>query len=191
MLAPPTVEEELLQKNDDSSQVRRRYVQMQEPVYDEISNHIFATYRNACILWIEEIINPTLESCYQSYKASIETPNEKRLFHGTLDKVAKTISVDGFDPTLNKTSAHGKGVYFSVRAEYSRQYCRRSQGNDLACLLICDVVTGRVCQGRANKPIPNEYNSATNSLKNPDMYIVNKREAAMPRYIVVFHPEAK
>jgi hypothetical protein len=168
-----------------------RVLEMSEPIFDKLCDNIYQTFPKACIIWIEEIINPELQALYESYKLTINPPNEKRLFHGTLDTVAHIIAKEGFDPTLNKTSAFGKGVYFSTQASYSSAYCKRTHGAEMAYMLVCDVITGKVGQGKANQPIPVTFNSVTNTLRHPSMYIVNKKEAALPRYLIVFYPDAE
>ena len=165
------------------------YLSLSDPMYEQIENMVRATYEHSCIVWIEKIHNEELEKKFNEYKSKIDPPNVKRLFHGTSEQVARIIIEEGFDPSKNKVSAHGLGVYFSTRAAYSIDYCHRTQGKDYVFMFVCDVVTGRVCRGQPYSPIPPEYNSATNSVKNPDMYIVNKREAAMPKYLVAFYPD--
>jgi len=165
------------------------YLDLSDSVYEEIENIVRATYKNACIVWIEKINNPELETKFNTYQSTIHPPNVMRLFHGTGEDVSRIIIRDGFDPRFNKTSAFGKGVYFSKRAQYSKEYARvRNDG--LAFMFVCDVVTGKVGLGVSNKPIPQGFNSVTDNLKRPDMYIVNKKEAAIPRYLVGFHPTA-
>lgn len=166
-----------------------QYVKLSDPVYDFIEQSVLATYPNACIVWIEKVVNEDLEKAYQAYKATVRPSNEKRLFHGTSEDIARVIIKDGFDPSKAKVCAHGLGIYFSTRAAYSSVYCRRNAGQDYAFMLVVDVITGRVGEGKAYTAIPPEFNSVTDSLKRPDMYVVNKREAAMPRYLVAFYPD--
>ncbi len=162
---------------------------LSDPMYDQIENIVRATYKNSCIVWIEKIRNEELEKKFNDYKSKINPPNIKRLFHGTSEQVARIIIEEGFDPSKNKVSAHGIGVYFSTRALYSIEYCHRTEGKDYVFMFVCDVVTGKPCKGKANTQISPEYDSATDNLARPDMYIVNKREAALPLYLVAFYPD--
>jgi len=166
------------------------YVEMSEPVYTEIETAVAVTYKNACIVWVERVENKDLETAYNEYKATFENPNEKRLFHGTDEGAARSIAYFGFSAKANKRSAYGNGTYFSTRAEYSRMYSKTAH-DQIAFMLVCDVVCGKVAQGRANTDISAGFDSCTDRLNHPDMYIVNKREAAMPRYLVAFYPNAK
>lgn len=166
------------------------YVPMSDPRYDEINDAIRKTYKNACILWVEECHNQYLNELYEQYISSLKEPNIKRLFHGTSEQIARKIMREGFDPNYNISSSHGKGVYFSKRAVYSRNYCKISK-DKLAFLFICDVALGKVGLGVSNQSIPKEYNSVTDNLIKPDMYIIDKKESAVPRFLVAFYPSAK
>jgi len=171
------------------------YVRMAEPIYSKIEAKILETYKNACIVWIEKVENKELEESYILYKASFDAPNEKMLFHGTSESVARKIVREGFDPKFNTASAYGKGVYFSLLASYSKEYClmkeARMRKDDLAYLLVCDVITGRVGQGSSGLRIPYQYDSLTDNLRQPTMYVVDKKGSCIPRFIVAFHPNAK
>jgi hypothetical protein len=167
-----------------------KYVDLSEPVYAEIETAVFKTYNTACILWIEEIVNPRLSAEFEQYKEELKNPNVHRLFHGTSEENANSIITNGFNAKVNKRSAYGNGTYFSTRAEYSRHYSKE-RGDNLAFMIVCDVACGKVCQGRANTPITNGFDSCTDNIKRPDMYIVDKRAAALPKYLVAFYPKAK
>jgi len=166
------------------------YIDLGDPVYDEIEAAVRKTYKNSCIVWIEKVENKGLEDEYNQYKSTINPSHERRLFHGTTEDVSRIIIAGGFDPSLNKTCAYGRGVYFSTRAEYSKHYARRKHKDDFAFMMVCDVVCGKTGQGVGGKHMPKGFDSVTDNLKRPDMYIVNKREAAIPRYLVAFYPDA-
>lgn len=167
------------------------YVDMGDKVYEEIEEAIRTTYENSCICWIEKINNPELEEKFVAYASSITDPNIKRLFHGTSEDISRKIAYEGFDPARAKVCAHGMGVYFSTRAQYSKAYAKKSDRDGMAFMMVCDVVCGNVGQGRSYTHFGPPYHSVTDNIKNPDMYIVNRHEAAIPRYIVAFYPNAK
>lgn len=167
------------------------YVSLSDKLYDELSAKMRDTYPNVCIVWIEKLSNSELEEKYESYKRTLAVPNEKRLFHGTSEAIARVIAREGFDASKNKVSAHGVGTYFSTRAIYSSSYCKRAVGNDIAYMLVCDVALGRVGLGRSGVEIPKQFDSVCDNLKQPDMYVVNKREAGIGRFLIAFYPEAK
>jgi len=174
----------------DDTDVKTEYLEMSDPMYDKIENAIRETYTNSCIIWIEKIHNPQLKLEFNTYYKTLSEPNIKMLFHGTNSKIARIIISEGFDSSKNKVSAHGLGTYFSTRAVYSKQYCTKLKDEDYSLMLICAVATGKFCQGIANKPIPDGYDSAVDIVRKPDMYIVNKRCAALPTYLVAFYMNA-
>lgn len=170
--------------------MNKEFLLLSDPEYTKIEEMVRKTYKNACIVWIEKIHNDSFRGIYENYKLSINPPNEMTLFHGTNEDAARSIIRYGFDPSYSKICAYGKGIYFSKRASYSKDYSKRLRGNDLAFMFVCDVVTGKCCQGYPNKPIQHGFDSATNDIANPDMYIVNRREAAFPHFLVCFYPDA-
>lgn len=165
------------------------FLKMSDPMYEEIENVVRKTYERSCIVWIEKIKNELLENEFKQYCSTLNPSNIKRLFHGTSEDIARIIIQEGFDPLKNKTSAHGLGTYFSTRAAYSKDYMHKTKGRDYVFMLVCDVATGKVCKGQGGKPIQKGFDSATDNLNHPDMYIVNKREAALPLYLVAFYPK--
>jgi hypothetical protein len=167
------------------------YVEMAEPIYSQLEKAVRETYKNACIIYIQRNENKHLEADFEKYKSQFDDPNVKTLFHGTSANNAGNIMLDGFDPALKKVCAYGNGVYFSTRAAYSRRYSKTHNKDDLAFMLLCDVVCGKVAQGSSGSNIPRGYQSFTDNITRPDMYIVDKREAAYPRYLVAFYPYAK
>ena len=171
-----------------SIEIKVDYLSLSDPIYETIETHIYKTYKNACIMWIEKIYNNKLEEKYQKYKNSIVPSNEKLLFHGTDEPTARKIICEGFDPKYGKTFAHGVGCYFSKFAAYSSKYCKHIQGRDYVFMLVCKVIIGNCGLGHKNTPIPNKLNSVTDSIKHPTMYIVDKSEACLPVYLVAFYP---
>lgn len=167
------------------------FLRVSDPRYTEIEKAVLATYKNACIVWIEEVRNQHLEDRYNLYKFCFEQPNEKRLFHGTSEKNARDIIQVGFDSSKSEVGVYGLGTYFSTKAAYSKNFSKRIKKEDIAYMIVADVVVGRTCQGKYNEPVPNEYDSCTDNLAKPDMYIIRHNSAALPRYVVAFYPNAK
>ena len=165
------------------------YVDLSDPVYREIEERIRATYPNSCIVWMERLLNPHLENEFKMYQSTIKPPNVKTLFHGTSEEIARIIMREGFDPSKNKASMYGKGVYFATTAAYSKNYMHRTESQDFCFMLFCDVVTGRVGQGIAGTPFSaQDFDSVADRPAQPSIYVVNRREAALPKYLVAFSP---
>jgi hypothetical protein len=175
-------------------QVNRLYIGMENPMYDLITKKIRRSHPNSCILWIEEIVNPKLEEQYQERKENITTTRgfceERLMFHGTKEDFIDVISIEGFDPTLNKTSAYGKGVYFAANASYSFNYMDIGR-NDVSYMFLCNVLIGNSCIGSHGKHIDTKlYDSACNNLTKPTIIVTPYHNGSYPRYIIAFHKNA-
>ena len=171
------------------SKTKTVYVEMSDPVYDQISKRVRQSFPNSCICWIEEVQNPDLQKSYDELKLKIG--NEKLLFHGTSEEAINSIAAGGFNPEFNKTSAYGKGTYFAEKASYSFSYMK--QGRDgVAYMFLCTVLTGRMCRGSNQLVINTEnYDSAVDNLDNPTIFVSPHAAAAYPKYIISFHKNAK
>ncbi len=165
------------------------YVKMSDPNYTMISDAVRASYPNSCICWVEYVRNDALDARFDDYYKSVGG-EVQRLFHGTNEEVVGCICVEGFKPQYNKMSAFGKGVYFSTRAQYSKDYAP-ARNDGLAFMIVADVAIGKVARGSINAVIPAGYDSFTDNPKRPDMYIVDKAEACVPKFIVSFAPNVK
>ena len=118
----------------------------------------------------------------------------KRLFHGTSNDVAKKICEEGFRPELNRAAAYGRGVYFATAAAYSKDYSctkRRGRRDEIVYLIVADVALGKSVVGMDNAILPNDADSFCDRVENPSIYVVNKREACCPRYLIAFYPDAR
>jgi poly [ADP-ribose] polymerase 10/14/15 len=171
------------------SKTKTVYVEMSDPVYDQISKRVRQSFPNSCICWIEEVQNPDLQKSYDELKLKIG--NEKLLFHGTSEESINSIAAGGFNPDYNKTSAYGKGTYFAEKASYSFSYMK--QGRDgVAYMFLCSVLVGRMCRGSNQLVINTEnYDSAVDNIDNPSIFVSPHAAAAYPKYIISFHKNAK
>jgi len=171
------------------SKTKTVYIEMSDPVYDQISKRVRQSFPNSCICWIEEVQNPILQKSYDELKLKIG--NEKLLFHGTSEEAINSIAAGGFNPEYNKTSAYGKGTYFAEKASYSFNYMK--QGRDgVAYMFLCSVLVGRMCRG-SNQLVINtkNYDSAVDNVDNPTIFVSPHAAAAYPKYIISFHKNAK
>ncbi len=169
---------------------------MSDKRYDAIEAGIRKSYPNSCILWIEEIVNPTLEEDYKKQKADIEAKRGKpckelQLYHGTREEYANSIIKNGFDPLANSRSAYGKGSYFAANASYSRDYAPPAS-DEVSFMLICSVLVGETVVYGPNKPIDtSKHDNSVDNTKSPYIYVTPYASGAIPRFIVAFHRNAK
>lgn len=171
-----------------------RYVEMCEPIYEQVSKRIRESFPDSCICWIEENENIHLSAAYEHRKREIAKDasiNELQLFHGTREENITKIAMEGFDPSYNKTSAYGKGTYFAKNASYSQSYMIPNK-DGISFMFLCDVLMGKPCMGRPNIDIDTSlYHSAIDNFNHPTIIVTPFADAAYPRYIIAFHKGAK
>ena len=177
--------------------IERKTISLSDKRFDTISQDIRKSYKNSCILWIEEIKNPGLEELYQTQKTEIEKKRKKpckelQLYHGTNEVSADIIIKEGFNPELNKRAAYGRGSYFATNAVYScHNFCSPSK-DDVSFVLLCSVLVGEIGKYGVMQPIDTKKhdNSVDNQL-NPTIYATPYQFGAIPRYLIAFHKNAK
>ena len=64
---------------DSDSKTKTVYIEMSNPIYDQISKRVRESFPKSCICWIEEVQNPILQKSYDELKLKIG--NEELLFH--------------------------------------------------------------------------------------------------------------
>lgn len=164
-------------------------------LYDEIALKIRKSYPNACILYIDEVVNPELYNDYMNKKEELITLRdeniiEKLLFHGTSHKNINNIATNGFLANKNKISVCGRGSYFSTIASYSMKYSV-SKDDDISYMFLCDVIIGK-CGIYGNMSIINTdiHDNSINSVQNPTIYVTPYDTGAYPKYLIAYHKNA-
>jgi hypothetical protein len=172
-----------------------RYVEMSEPIYEQINKRVRNSFPNSCICWIEEVINPALREAYESRKRGIQAarktnPNEVQFFHGTYEGAINSIISGGFNPDYNKTSAYGKGTYFAKNASYSFSYMKPNT-EGISFMFLCDVLLGVSSIGTSDATLDTKlYDSFVNQLTDPTIVVTPYADGAYPKYIIAFHKTA-
>lgn len=158
------------------------------------------------IVKVERVENGLLESgsaepYYEALKRSIEeqgVPFENGVhtrwaFHGT-DEIDSIISdpLTGFQPTVSGSrlgALFGSGSYFArdARQLVENNCCPSNK------MLLCLLMTGIPCLGDPLqygilpfRQKPHRYNSAVDSLSNPELFILHHPGAAYPAYLISF-----
>jgi Poly(ADP-ribose) polymerase catalytic domain len=174
-----------------------RGLSLSSPVYDDITKMIENTYKNACVLYVDEIMNKSLLGKYNERKRFLEelrgegNITEMKLFHGTKIDCINSIASNGFKKEFNITSAYGKGTYFSTKASYSCNYTNKDE-TDISYMFVCDVLVGKCTNVNGPRDIDtNLYDNSVNNLTLPDIYVTPYDDGAYPRYLVGFHKNAK
>ncbi len=171
-----------------------RYVELSDPIYEEVTRRIRMTYPKACVVFVESVHNEFVEAKFEEQKKKLE---EKRgpdvikilsMFHGTNEKAINNIVADGFDPEYNTTSAYGKGTYFSSNAMTSSTYARDKR-EQLQYMFLADVIDGIRTTTRANQKTDTEkYDlSVAEHVPLPNICCTPYRYGSIPRYVIGFH----
>uniref|UniRef100_A0A3B4ACD8 Poly [ADP-ribose] polymerase n=1 Tax=Periophthalmus magnuspinnatus TaxID=409849 RepID=A0A3B4ACD8_9GOBI len=152
------------------------------------------------ILSIERVQNVTLWKSYQIKKKEMDTKNkntnnEKVLFHGTGAKSIDLINKQGFNRSYAGTHAamYGKGSYFAVDPVYSAQGYSAPDAKGHKRLYVALVLVGEYTTGQKGmitppaKSNPSDlYDSVTNQMPNPTMFIIFNDVQAYPQYLITF-----
>ena len=168
---------------------------MSDARYDMISKRIRASYPNACILYIDEVINDEIQQGYNKKKEEIRerngSVNELQLFHGTKEETIPLIAHNGFDPTKNVRGAYGYGVYFAKDASYSSGYMSAQAQGQPTYMFLADVLIGKCITGGNETNAGKTYDNNVNVVGAPNIYTTVYHDGAYPRYIIAFHKEAR
>jgi hypothetical protein len=119
-------------------------------------------------------------------------------FHGT-DAVDSIINnpLSGFQPLASGSrlgSVWGSGTYFARDAKYvvDGNFCQPATDGTHQ-MLMCLVMNGIACLGDPQhkgvlpfRQKPHRYNSAVDSLSNPEVFVVQHPSAAHPAYVITF-----
>lgn len=166
-------------------------------IFDEISTKIQQSYPNSCVLYIDEVVNKSLEDNYKKKQEELEKLRgseiikEIRLFHGTKYLCIGNIAQNGFRMKFNKVSAYGIGTYFSTSATYSKEYMDTDE-NGVSYMFVCDVLIGKVGQVPRDTQIDTKnIDTSVNNIKNPTIYVSPYDDGCYPRYLVAFHKQAR
>ncbi|XP_040214268.1 protein mono-ADP-ribosyltransferase PARP14-like isoform X2 [Rana temporaria] len=170
------------------------------PEYSSVQQKFQKTCGNT-ILKILRVQNRDLWLNYQIKKQNIDskngsTTNEKELFHGTDFNSIQHVNHNGFNRSYagKNGTLYGNGTYFAVNANYSVNYAR-PDGNGERHMYLARVLTGLYCagsQGMITPPAKNAanatdlYDSVTDNLQNPSMFVIFNDVQAYPEYHIVF-----
>uniref|UniRef100_A0A8C7JYW8 Poly [ADP-ribose] polymerase n=1 Tax=Oncorhynchus kisutch TaxID=8019 RepID=A0A8C7JYW8_ONCKI len=151
---------------------------------------------------IERIQNKSLWGGFQIKKKDMEARNghqnnERKLFHGACHTTIDKINELGFNRSYAGKNAalYGDGTYFAVNAEYSAidKYSKPDpQGQKY--MYLCRVLTGDFITGTSGMKVPptksttsiNLYDSVTDGVSPPSMFIIFHDSQAYPEYLITF-----
>ncbi|VDI21837.1 poly [ADP-ribose] polymerase 10/14/15 [Mytilus galloprovincialis] len=154
---------------------------------------------------IERVQNKTLYQQYIAKKKSVDatnTPghqNERLLWHGFSKDAMDSINRYGFNRSYcgKNLTAYGLGVYFAVESAYSVQDTYSvpdKDANKHKRIYLCRVLVGEYAVGNKDTKVPPPkaagshilYDTVTNNVANPAMFIIFHDSQAFPEYLVTF-----
>ncbi|GCC27057.1 hypothetical protein chiPu_0005478 [Chiloscyllium punctatum] len=126
--------------------------------------------------------------------------NENILYHGTYSNVCSKINADGFNRSYCGLNAvvYGEGTYFAQHAKYSAQDTySKPDATGSKLIYRARVLTGDYCKGRKDMKEPplkdpqgnsrERYNSVTDKMESPEVFVVFQDNQAYPEYLITFH----
>jgi len=154
-------------------------------------------------LQIERIQNLNLWNCYQTKKKTMDAKNghkdnEKQLFHGTDADSVPHVNQNGFNRSYagKNAVAYGKGTYFAVNACYSaNDTYSRPDRHGRKHMYYVRVLTGTYTHGNSSLIVPppkspenptDLYDTVTDSVQNPHLFVVFYDYQAYPEYLITF-----
>ncbi|XP_070813176.1 protein mono-ADP-ribosyltransferase PARP14-like [Pituophis catenifer annectens] len=151
---------------------------------------------------IERVQNPYLWRAYQVKKKEIDTKNgheknERTLFHGTPHSTLVPIYQTGFNRSYAGKNAAtiGNGTYFAVSSNYSaHDMYSTPDRNARKYMYVARVLTGDYCMGSLGLIVPPSknrggfilYDSVTNNMNQPSVFVIFHDAQAYPEYLITF-----
>ncbi|XP_077098953.1 protein mono-ADP-ribosyltransferase PARP14-like [Siphateles boraxobius] len=169
--------------------------------YAEVEKEFRRTSLTYNIIEIERVQNSTLWRNYMIKKEELEDKNmhknnEQRLFHGTGSDKTDQINHHGFNRSYAGAhgAMYGNGSYFAVDPSYSAQGYSNPDVNGDKRMYLARVLVGDFTQGKRGIPVPpakstnsaDLYNSVTDNISNPTMFVIFNDVQAYPEYLITF-----
>ncbi|XP_052247021.1 protein mono-ADP-ribosyltransferase PARP14-like isoform X2 [Dreissena polymorpha] len=169
--------------------------------YTTVASTFKGQYAAANIVQIDRVQNPQLYMQYLAKKKQIEKtcsrPNcEQKLWHGTrTPQIADNICAKGFDRNYNSGASIGVGVYFAVNATMSATGYTAPDALGQRYIFYADVLTGDYTVGSSNIRVPPAkvpgnnlvtYDSTTNNVAAPSVFVIFHDAQAYPTYKITF-----
>ncbi|XP_077979618.1 protein mono-ADP-ribosyltransferase PARP14-like [Glandiceps talaboti] len=153
---------------------------------------------------IQRIQNPALYRQYFVLKEKMDgknkvgMKNESALYHGTNEDTVEKINTQGFNRSFagKNATVYGRGSYFAVNASYSATNTYSPPDNvGKKYVYRAKVLTGDFATGTRDMLVPPPkdqskptvtYDSVTNDMNDPEIFVVFNDAVAYPEYLIVF-----
>ncbi|XP_074157489.1 protein mono-ADP-ribosyltransferase PARP14 isoform X2 [Sminthopsis crassicaudata] len=171
--------------------------------YKQVKDKFCQTCPTYTIEKIQRIQNKNLWNLYQARKISMDdqnknTNNERFLFHGTDANSVPGVNNQGFNRSYAGKNAifWGKGTYFAVNADYSaNDTYAKPDINGKKHVYYVRVLTGDYVLGNSTLIVPPSkgpqaadvlYDSVTDNVKNPSLFVIFFDNQSYPEYLITF-----
>ncbi|XP_041947801.1 protein mono-ADP-ribosyltransferase PARP14-like isoform X3 [Alosa sapidissima] len=171
--------------------------------YNDVEKEFRTTGITSNIIQIDRVQNSTLWRNYMIKKEELDqrnkhTNNEKRLWHGTSANKIDQINNQGFNRSFAGSQVgarYGNGSYFAVDPQYSASGYARADGKGHKRMYLARVLVGEFTLGSGGlltAPARNSgssadlYDSVTDNMTNPTMFVIFSDVQAYPEYIITF-----
>ncbi|XP_058644826.1 protein mono-ADP-ribosyltransferase PARP14 isoform X2 [Onychostoma macrolepis] len=169
--------------------------------YAEVEKEFRRTNLTNNIIEIERVQNSALWKNYMIKKEELEDKNnhknnEKLLFHGTGPDKTDQINHHGFNRSFAGMNGamYGNGSYFAVDPNYSAQGYSRPDAKGHKRMYLVRALVGDFTQGKQGLPVPpakrsssaDLFNSVTDNMTNPTMFVIFNDVQAYPEYLITF-----
>ncbi|XP_077990954.1 uncharacterized protein LOC144445286 [Glandiceps talaboti] len=192
-------------KMAETEQMKRVVLDAQSNEFKTVATTFIQTLRSPNVVQqIERIQNPKLYRQYMVLKQNMDRKNkkginnEKLLYHGTgVDSVDK-INHGGFNRIYGKNATdYGAGSYFAVNSSYSASttYSPPDPTTGNRYVYQAKVLTGEFTRGQQGMLVPPSksgsdptdcYDSVTDNVQNPSLFVVFNDVMAYPDYLITF-----
>ncbi|KAM9385070.1 protein mono-ADP-ribosyltransferase PARP10 isoform 2-T2 [Pholidichthys leucotaenia] len=173
--------------------------------FQNVVKHFYETiqeyHSKIRIIQVDKLMNRLLYNQYKLKKASIlqraTYPEvERTLYHGTSESSVKEICMHGFNRSFcgKNATVYGQGVYFAVNSALSVQDQYSPPNVDgYKFIFVSKVLTGdytKGCHSMKTAPlketgdIPLRYDSVTDDITKPSMFIIFNDTQAFPEYLI-------
>ncbi|XP_026521210.1 poly [ADP-ribose] polymerase 14-like [Notechis scutatus] len=172
--------------------------------YKKVQDMFNLTCKEYTIQKIERIQNPYQMKAYQIKKQEMDAKNgsinnERLLFHGTDITSVTHINSTGFNRSYAGLHAacYGNGTYFAVNACYSaHDTYSKPDAFGIKHMYLARVLVGEYCVGSKGLLVPHQksgtnptdlYDSVTDHLTKPTLFVIFNDIQAYPEYLITFH----
>ncbi|XP_073686373.1 protein mono-ADP-ribosyltransferase PARP14 isoform X1 [Garra rufa] len=169
--------------------------------YADVEKEFRRTNLTNNIIEIERVQNSALWKNYMIKKEELEDKNkhknnEKLLFHGTGPDKTDQINNHGFNRSFAGMNGamYGNGSYFAVDPNCSAQGYSAPEAKGHKRMYLVRVLVGEFTQGKKGLSVPpakssnsaDLYNSVTDNMNNPTMFVIFNDVQAYPEYLITF-----